>query len=483
MRRCLLAAALLAAFAPTASALPKLPLGHEGRWLTDAGGRVVILQGTNMVYKRPPYAPDETGFGADDARFLAREGYDTVRLGVIYAAVEPQPGVYDDAYLDRIAKTVKLLGKHGITSLLDFHQDLYNERFQGEGWPDWAVLDDGLPAEPKNGFPANYLGMPALQRAFDNFWNNAAGPGGPGLQDRYAAAWRHVAERFAGNRHVMGYDLMNEPWPGMIWQDCANPSGCPANDAKLAAFTKQMLAAIREVDTRHLVFYEPYVLFNFGGGTTIGPFDDDRTAMSFHAYCLAAGNSDSNDGCDTFDDMVADNADAHAKRTGDAILLTEFGATQAPDILTAMVERYERHMIGWQHWHYCGCDDPTTSGPGDKQALVKDPSKPPTGDNLQTGALDILSRPHPAVVGGTPLSYDFDADKRTFILRWTTQRASGKGRFKPGTVTEVRVPRRQYPKGYEVVAKAAKVLSKRNAPILRLAARKGAREPQVKITP
>ena len=105
---------------------------------------------------------------------------DTVRVGIIYKAVEPQPGVYDDAYLDRIADTVATLGRHGIVSLLDFHQDLYNERFQGEGWPDWAVLDDGLPAEPKSGFPANYLVMPALQRAFDNFWANAAGPAASG---------------------------------------------------------------------------------------------------------------------------------------------------------------------------------------------------------------------------------------------------------------------------------------------------------------
>lgn len=477
MRRCLLVTiALLGAAAPSAPALPTLPLGHEGRWLTDARGRVVIPQGTNMVYKRPPYAPDETGFGADDARFLEREGYDTVRLGVIYAAVEPQPGVYDDAYLDRIERTVRILGRRGITSLLDFHQDLYNERFQGEGWPDWAVIDDGLPAEPKNGFPANYIGMPALQRAFDNFWDNREG-----LQDRYAAAWRHVADRFKRNPYVMGYDLMNEPWPGAAWQDCINPTGCPANDARLAAFTKRTLTAIREVDRTHLVFYEPFVLFNFGGGTTIGPFDDDKLAMSFHAYCLSAGNSDSNDGCDTFDDMVAANADAHAKRTGDAILLTEFGATQAPDILTAMVERYERHMVGWQHWHYCGCDDPTTSGPGDKQALVKDPAKPPVGDNLQKGALDILSRPHPAVVAGTPLRYDFDAGKRTFEFAWTTDRASGRGRFGPRALTEVRMPRRQYPQGYRVAAEGARVVSKPNAPVLVLRARR--ERPRVTITP
>ena len=37
-------------------------------------GRVVNLHGINMVYKRPPYAPDAAGFGDDDAAFLASRG-------------------------------------------------------------------------------------------------------------------------------------------------------------------------------------------------------------------------------------------------------------------------------------------------------------------------------------------------------------------------------------------------------------------------
>src|SRR4051812_12426672 len=209
-----------------------------------------------MVYKRPPYAPDAAGFGDDDAAFLAHEGYTTVRLGVIYGAVEPQPGVYDDAYLARIARTVRVLGRHGIVSLLDFHQDLYSERFQGEGWPDWAVMDDGLPATPQLGFPANYLGMPALNRAFDHFWANDGG-----LQDAYAKAWAHVAARFAGNPDVLGYDLLNEPWPGTGYAACVNPDGCPAFDAVLSAFSQRVADAIRAVDPDTLVFYEPNVLF------------------------------------------------------------------------------------------------------------------------------------------------------------------------------------------------------------------------------
>jgi endoglycosylceramidase len=167
--------ALLLAFAGTAIAAPTPPLGQSGRWITDADGRVVILQGVNMVFKRPPYLPSAGGFDAEDARFLAREGFNTVRLGVIYKGVEPSPGVYDDAYLDQIRQTARALADEGIFFQLDFHQDMYNERFQGEGWPDWAVLDDGLPAEPKLGFPANYFFMPGLLRAFDNFWDTGRG--------------------------------------------------------------------------------------------------------------------------------------------------------------------------------------------------------------------------------------------------------------------------------------------------------------------
>ena len=127
-------AALAAATGPT------MPLGHAGRWMTDADGRAVILHGLNQVYKVPPYEPSADGFGDDDAAFLAANGFNAMRVGVIWAAVEPQPLSYDDNYLTSIAQTVATLASHGIVSLLDFHQDMYNEIFQGEGAPPWACL-------------------------------------------------------------------------------------------------------------------------------------------------------------------------------------------------------------------------------------------------------------------------------------------------------------------------------------------------------
>lgn len=77
-RRAALAAVLaasLAGAAPGAGAIPRPHPGHAGRWITDGSGRVVVVHGFNMVYKRPPYYPGAVGFGSDDAAFLQRMGF------------------------------------------------------------------------------------------------------------------------------------------------------------------------------------------------------------------------------------------------------------------------------------------------------------------------------------------------------------------------------------------------------------------------
>ena len=177
-----------------ASAGAAEPYGHAGRWITDAQGRVVTFHGFNMVNKirASGYLPDAIGFGADDARFLAANGFNVVRLGIIWKGLEPQPGVYDEAYLNRIMRTYKLLHTYGISVLLDFHQDMYNERFQGEGAPDWAIVGPAATENPspQAGFPFNYVLQDAVNHAYDAFWANTQVPGtGRGVQDLYAAAW------------------------------------------------------------------------------------------------------------------------------------------------------------------------------------------------------------------------------------------------------------------------------------------------------
>jgi endoglycosylceramidase len=439
-------AAPAAAAKPAASAAPKAPLSNTGRWITDARGRVVILHGLNMVYKRPPYQPGAVGFGVDDAKFLRRNGFNTIRLGLIYKAVEPQPGRYDAAYIRKSRAIERMLARRGVFSMIDFHQDLYNEKFGGEGWPDWAVIDDGVPAEPLAGFPGSYLTSPGLNRSFDNFWASAAGPGGVRLQDRYGAAWARVAASFRRDSGVLGYDLLNEPWPGSAFSTCANTAGCPGFDrGSLAPFYRRVIQSIRRVEKRHIVFYEPNVLFNFDANTNLRDLGFRGLGFSFHNYCLVgliSGGAPST--CPDLEQAVFDNADAHAQQTGDSLMLSEYGATDDVSVLERIAAFADQHMVSWQEWHYCGCDDPTTQGPGDVQAIVKDPSKPPTGGNVFRDKLKALARPYPQVIAGTPLHFSFDPASRRFELVYTRKRANGRGSFRRG-LTEVFVPRIQYP--------------------------------------
>jgi len=438
-------------------AAPKAPLANTGRWFTDSRERVVIMHGINMVYKLPPYQPSAIGFGPDDARFLERNGFNNVRLGLIYGAVEPEPGSYDRAYVKASRKTERQLAKRGIFTMVDFHQDLYNERFSGEGWPDWATIDDGVPAEPLTGFPGSYLSSPGLNRAFDNFWANVDGPGGIGLQDRYAAAWAEVAGTFEGEDSVMGYDVMNEPWPGSAAASCFNTAGCPEFDmGPLADMHARVIEAIRAVDKRQIIFNEPNVVFNFGADTSL-PDLGSRQGFSFHDYCLVGLVGNAPASCETLDELVFDNADRYAERAGDSLMLSEYGATTDIPTLERVADYADDHMVSWQEWHYCGCDDPTTQGPGDVQALVKDPALPPKGDNVFRDKLRALARPYPQVIAGTPESYSFDPDTRRFELTYARAKADGSGRFKRGK-TLVVLPKIQYPDGYEVKVEGAAIL-------------------------
>jgi hypothetical protein len=238
-----------------------------------------------------------------------------------------------------------------------------------------------------------------------------------------------------------------------------------------------------------VAWYEPNVIFNDGAKTSHGD-TGANAGMSFHIYCLAEGNTpgpspfdpEQQAGCSTSEELPFQNADAQSARTGDALLLSEFGATDDLEQIQRIVEGAEKHMISWQYWHYCQCADPTTSGVGPTQALVLDPKKPPTGDNVKADKLKVLSRAYPQAVAGTPRSYDFDPAKRTFALDYSTARAGG-GAFAARSDTQVFVPARQYPQGYDVRVEGGEAISGPNEQALRIRTCEGRREVKVRVTP
>jgi len=366
-----------------------------------------------------------------------------------------------------------------VLSLLDFHQDMYNERFQGEGAPDWAVEDGGLP-NPQFGFPGNYTFNPALQHALDQFFSDAPGPQGGGLQDWFAGAWAHVANRFRSTPSVLGYELFNEPFPGTTWETCASPNGCPAFDAELTALYHRVAMAIRATDRHTLAWYEPNVLFNDGVATHVGALDDAHAGFAFHDYCLTEPSSGSSQACDTFDDMVFSNALGHVAGTGEALMMTEFGSTTDVAYLDDMLARADRDMVPWLEWSYCLCRSPTDTG---QPGIVADPSKPPSGSNLVLGTLRALVEPYPQVIAGMPLGWSFDRGSRVFSLRFSTARVGGRNRFRVGSITEIATPAMVFHGRYTAVVNGGRVASRRGAGVLEVASCRGARTISVSVRP
>ena len=52
---------------------------------------------------------------------MVKWGFNFVRLGVMWEAVERQQGIYDDAYLQKVNDLINKLGARGIYTMVDAH--------------------------------------------------------------------------------------------------------------------------------------------------------------------------------------------------------------------------------------------------------------------------------------------------------------------------------------------------------------------------
>lgn len=186
-----------------------------GKRFVDEDGNQVIMNGINMVCKEKGKGYLEPN-SEDILRIFSRRGFNLVRLGIFWDGVEPEPGVYDDEYLDRVARIVEEAEQCGIYILLDMHQDLFAAKYI-DGAPDWATLDEGLyhPEKCTMWYEA-YVSSQAIMRAADNFWANKEAADGVGLLEHYEAMWEHIADRFKKYTNVIGFEPMNEPYMGSI---------------------------------------------------------------------------------------------------------------------------------------------------------------------------------------------------------------------------------------------------------------------------
>ena len=178
----------------------------------DKEERTIIWNGLNLVEKDPSkgyiQAEDETNF-----KQFRLWGINCIRYGIHWDGLEPEPGQINETFLRELDKRVQWARENDLYLILDMHQDLYGRKFDN-GAPIWATLDEGLPHLEGTVWSDAYLISPAVQKSFDNFWQNTAATDGMGVQDHYINVWKVLAKRYADSTSVVGFDIMNEPFMG-----------------------------------------------------------------------------------------------------------------------------------------------------------------------------------------------------------------------------------------------------------------------------
>ena len=462
-------------------------LSHQGRWLTDPEGRVVILHGVQIDHWEPTAPVNVVNLSPANVQFMASMGFNLARVSMTYSGVAPTPGSFDQSYVDSFLAFDHELAGVGIYDLLDMMQGEYSQAVGGWGFPAWMTITDGVP-NTDTPFPNGYEENPAEYTTWDNFWANAIDSDGIGLQDDYASGLHQIAQQFAAAPALLGVEILNEPWPGSSWPTCANPAGCPIFDQALTAFYRRIIPALRSADPNHLIVYEPNIFFDYGAATQLGDVGDNNTVFAFHNYCLdsvAEGIENLPNGqtpldplqlCGIDENLVFTNAETRAAGNGDALLMDEWGNTTDTTVLERMAAEADAHMTGWSYWAYEDCC-------GSAAAIVQNGAEPPTSPgNLNMAVLDALVRPYPQAVAGTPEGWSFDPASKIFLLTYSTARVGG-GAFPTGTLTQVEVPPLQYSTGYSVTVTGGRVVSAPNAPELLVASNPGAGTVAVTVTP
>lgn len=408
----------------TSTSTPAQDAGPPPAWqvrdgfIRDTDGRAVILRGVNLS-GRHKYAPwFDFHQAADFQRVRAEWGMNSVRFLVEWAALEPQPDAFDDAYVEQVRQRLDWAQQAGLLVVLDMHQDVYGEGFGHNGAPRWTCEEQHYQDfQPQPQWFLEYLD-PNVVACFDKLWTDAA------LQDHFVRAWGTVAQAFADHPAVVGFDVLNEPFMGSFSLDAFEPQA-------LQPLYEAVITEVRIHAPDWLAFVEPMNLRNLGQPTRLTPFPFDGVVYAPHSYDASAEQGQGFDPARR--DAIAQNVALlaqEARALGAALWVGEYGGVASHagigEYMDAQHDAVAAVWGGSAYWHY-GQDN----GYG-----MLDPD-----GNEKPALMDVLVRPWPERVDGTPMRWAYDEGTRTLTVEWT---AAGQA------PTLLSVPPRVYPQGFTV---------------------------------
>jgi hypothetical protein len=250
-------------------------------------------------------------FGEDDAAFLASLGVNCVRLPINQRHFERSPFEWVSGGFERLANAVDVLGAHGIHSVIDLHAvpGCQNQHWHSDNPTHIAA-----------------------------FWRH------PHFMERATALWVKLAERFADDPWVAGYNLLNEP---------ADPTG-----EVVGPWHERTVQAIREVDPHHILFLDGNTY-----STDFSAFGEPFANAIYACHDYAVAGMAFGDGRAVPEQLEAKFRErtAYQRETGTPVWVGEFGPvyTGVPEldearleVLDAQLSLYARYGAGWSLWTY-----------------------------------------------------------------------------------------------------------------------------------
>lgn len=446
---------------------------------TDENGRTRIFHGVNVVYKLPPYIPSDKEFdpllslnAKEDIFYLKKFGFNLIRLGIIWEAIEKAEGQYDYQLLEKYKNLVNLLGQNGIYTMIDAHQDVISRETCGEGIPVFYVkkanpqkncdanllqqifhffgacksmaeyqykLDEnGLPDinECKKQMFGFYHTAPEVTDMFKKLYENENG-----LLDSFANFWQVVAKTFKDNEYVLGYDIWNEPFPGGIFESPFSmlTPGKP-DDIQLIPFYRKVDQKLREIDPNFILMFEPTPFpdvwptrfINIRGTFSkapLAPSKSDLQMFNIHSYCCSLDLSfcaegepslESSQQCREHHFRNAAEAAEYSSKFGFGAIISEFGAcTNSIGCYTeisSVADAADAYLLSWAYWMFKPFNDFTTICQNDMEGLWNKEGQ------LQDIKVSALTRSYMTAFQGVPLKMKFFKDEKILVVKFSLDR-------------------------------------------------------------
>ena len=375
----------------------------ESSYIKDEYNRIRIFHGINRIEKQGNYYYNDM-LSMKESYQMSKLGFNVVRLGWMWNAFEPSENNFNMIYFNHIEKIVNNLGKKGIYTILDMHQDeLGNKYCSKHGLPNWVINK----SKPKHPFPWPLKGTcdsrpwgenllsEALAQGFQDFYDNKNG-----MLDYFIKFWQLSLKLWKNNPYILGCEIINEPFIGNFYKDPLLFIPGIAGQKNLMPFYNKISDEIREYDYNRILFYEPVTwgmiydnkIFGNGFNQVPGKIYTNTSIYSYHYYCSSFVFNSQNkpilrrEICDKYlAPEIFKNTLKYISKVGGSSFMTEFGICLKNDMTDEckyVIDTANKYFQSWTDYTYA-----------QTETL-----------NFTKNWTSIYSRPYAQAISGTPLN-------------------------------------------------------------------------------